>query len=514
MIVPTFEDALTFYKTGRTAEAEALCATLLRQNPEDVNALHLLGVIALHQAEYSRAVEMLNAALRIYPELPQAFNNLAAALIGLKDFAAAEHSACRALALKPDFALAHNNRGIALRGQKKSMDALEAYNTAIAIKSDYVEAFNNRGTVLCDLGRYAEAGNDFSRALSLRPDYVEAHHNQGLVHKQLHQHSAALACFARASALNPAYAEPHWETALTYLQCGNFADGWKGYEWRWQTRILDANVRTFAQPLWRGETSLAGKTILVHAEQGLGDTIQFCRYAALLDKAGARVVLEVQAPLLDLLQDLAGVSALIAQGDPLPSFDVHCPLMSLPLAFGTRLETIPSSPSYLEAAPDKVTKWSHTLGERTRPRIGLVWSGNPQHRDDHNRSIPLQDLLTALPEGCDLISLQTDVRASDRPVLEKTPRVITPNIADFTDTAALCTLMDVVVSVDTSVVHLAGALGRPVFILLPFLPDWRWLLGRTDSPWYPTARLYRQGAPHDWREAFAGVKRDLLDRLQ
>jgi hypothetical protein len=228
----------------------------------------------------------------------------------------------------------------------------------------------------------------------------------------------------------------------------------------------------------------------------------------LADK-GARVVLEAPAPLAPLLRDLPGVAQVVVAGDTLPAFDLHCPLMSLPLACGTTLATIPAPPAYLQASPEKVATWRATLVDSKRPRIGLVWSGNPDHRDDHNRSIPLADFARMLPEGCDYVSLQTNIRPADQATLRALPHIATPAIKDFEDTAALCALMDVVLTVDTSVAHLAGALGKPVWILLPFLPDWRWLLKRDDSPWYPSAKLYRQNAPRDWRHVFARVKSDL-----
>ena len=264
-----------------------------------------------------------------------------------------------------------------------------------------------------------------------------------------------------------------------------------------------------------GLESLQGKTILLHAEQGLGDTIQFCRYAKPAADLGARVILEVRDPLLPLLQNLAGVSEIIARGAHLPAFDFHCPLMSLPLAFRTRLDTIPSPEGYITPAPEKVASWQTILGDKVKPRIGLVWSGSPGHSHDRNRSISLANLLARLPKGFEYVSLQKDVRPGDLPALQGRAdiRQLGDQLADFSDTAGLCALMDIIISVDTSVAHLAGALGKPVWILLPFNPDWRWLLDRTDSPWYAAARLYRQDTPGNWQGVFEKIEADLSRML-
>jgi tetratricopeptide (TPR) repeat protein len=472
---PTFENALAAYNAGRPTAAAALCHDILRNEPNDVNALHLAGLIAYQSGDAPRAVALIGAALRIHPEMPQAYNTLAAALLSLKDYAGALHNSERALVLRPAFTEAHNNRGVALS----------------------------------EMGRFADALEAFARARAHNPDYILTHHNEGTALRQIHRHDAALENFARAIVLKPDYAESHWEAALTRLQMGDYTQGWRGYEWRWRTQSLGAAARVFPQPLWLGETPIANKTVLIHGEQGLGDTIQFCRYAKDLADMGARVVLEVQRPLAALLRGLEGTSDVIAQGDALPAFDLHCPLMSLPLAFGTTVETIPARDAYVRAPEDKVRAWRTKLGEKTRPRIGLVWSGNPDHRDDRNRSIPLRDFAAMLPEGLDYISLQTELRADDAAALADLAHIKRVDITDFGDTAALCALMDIVLTVDTSVAHLAGALGRPVWLLLSFTPDWRWLLEREDSPWYPSAKLYRQTLRGDWRSVFARVRGDL-----
>jgi hypothetical protein len=296
------------------------------------------------------------------------------------------------------------------------------------------------------------------------------------------------------------------------LLTGDFEQGWPLYEQRWENKNLDLKKWTVPQPLWLGVEPLDGKTIVLHAEQGFGDTIQFCRYAKLVCALGARVILQVPKSLVPLLVGLDDVAELRDMQQPLPDFDYHCPLMSLPLAFKTTLTTIPSTTRYLQASQTKLTEWTHKLGQKTKPRVGLVWSGNPAHKNDENRSLKLEQLLTILPKGIDYICLQKEVRASDQELLNNQVAIKTfcHALNDFSDTAALCELMDVVISVDTSVAHLASALGKATWVLLPYAPDWRWLLNRQDSPWYQSVRLYRQGEQRDWHNVLQQIANDLL----
>ena len=300
------------------------------------------------------------------------------------------------------------------------------------------------------------------------------------------------------------------------MRGGNFKDGWQGYEWRWKNEELSSykSKRTFAQPLWVGAESLKDKTILLYAEQGLGDTIQFCRYAPLVRELGAKVILEVQRPLVKLLKNLEGVNKIIAEGDALPAFDYQCPLLSLPLAFKTELQNIPSVSNPIGSNGDKVTKWQVKLGEKINPRVGLVWSGSTMHKNDHNRSLTLSKLLPYLNPNVQYVCLQKEMRDVDKELLGQHIEIKYFGYAleDFTDTAALCKLMDVVISVDTSVAHLAGTLGKPTWVLLPFSPDWRWLLDRDDNPWYQSVILYRQEKMGDWNSILEKVKSD-LERL-
>jgi hypothetical protein len=370
----------------------------------------------------------------------------------------------------------------------RSQEALVNLDRAVALRPQYAEAFNNRGIVLGDLERHAEALACVERALALKPDYAEAHYNRGNTLRDLHRHADAVQSFERAIALQPDYASAHWNLADCQLLLGNFALGWKEYEWRWRLNQRAASRREFAQPLWLGAQPVQGKTVLLHSEVGLGDTVLFCRYARDVAVLGARVVLEVQPPLVELLSGLEGVAAVVASGAPLPAFDYHCPLMSLPLAFRTELGNVPAVIPYIRSDPARVALWKGRLGAAAKPRVGIVWSGSTALKND-KRSMTLAEMLPLVRPWAEWVSLQKELRADDSALLASRPEIrhFGGELEDFSDTAALVDLMDAVVTIDTSVANLAGAMGKTMWILLPFNPhDWRWLLEREDSDWYPT----------------------------
>ena len=461
------------------------------------------------------AIASYDRGIAIKPDFADAYANRGAALHELKQLEAAVASYDKAIALKPDYAEAYFNRGNGLKDLKQSKAAVASYDKAIAIKPDYAEAYSNRGNVLKELKQLDAAIASYDLAIAIKPDYVEAYTNRGVALQELNQMDAALASYDQTIALKPDFAEAYWNKSLALLVIGDFEKGWELFEWRWQYEAFTSPRRHFRQPLWLGSEPLAGKTILLHSEQGLGDTIQFCRYAKLVAQLGARVILEAPKPLLGLLKGLEGVAELVEASAPLPAFDVHCPLLSLPFAYKTKLDTIPTASAYLRSDPGKVDAWARRLGVKTKPRVGIVWSGSTTHKNDHNRSIPLVELVRHLPETCEYVSLQKEVREPDQATLGKCPQIkhYGAELNDFADTAALCELMDWVVSVDTSVAHLAGALGKPTWVLLPFSPDWRWLLDRSDSVWYPSMTLYRQSAVGDWTSVLAQIRADCFTRL-
>jgi tetratricopeptide (TPR) repeat protein len=430
-----------------------------------------------------------------------------------QDFQRAIELYDQAIALNPSHAEAYYKRANALKNVGRFDAAITSYDQAIERRPDYAYAYCNRGVVQQSLGLTAAALSSYDQAIAVDGTDAMAHYNRALLMQDCSRWDAALASYNQAISIDPGYADAQYNRSLALLFQGDFENGWRSYEWRWKNaqRLSIGIPRNFTQPLWLGEVSIAGKRLLLYSEAGLGDTLQFCRYAALSVARGATVFLEVQPPLLSLLVNLEGVSQVIAAGSPLPPFDYQCPLMSLPLAFKTTLDTTPAPPKYLHSEKAKVARWRALLGERSRPRVGLVWSGNPNNTIDHRRSIRLADWVAHLPPKFEYFCLQKDVREADRAALGSSPFIVSfdDNLLDFANTAALCECMDVVISVDTSLAHLSGALGRPTWVLLPFNPDWRWMLGRDDSPWYPTAKLYRQKAAGDWNEVFARVAADL-----
>jgi hypothetical protein len=393
--------------------------------------------------------------------------------------------------------------------------AVDLASRALELDPTQVEVLCNRGAALRALGRYQEALADYDSALATAPAHGAAHNNRGVALAALNRYDDARAAYDRALAIDPHDERARFNRALALLVSGDLPAGFADFESRWRGSDTQAGPRPMQAPQWTGREPLAGKTILLHAEQGLGDSIQFARYVPLVAGRGATVILEAHGGLGPLLQGLNGVTRVITRGEALPQHDFHCPLMSLALAFGTTLDTIPHAVPYLEAPQEHLERWRARLGARRRPRVGLAWSGSTTLRNDRNRSIALEQLapLRALP--FDFHSLQKEVRPGDAAALASGPPVETfgDELADFRDTAALVQLMDLVISVDTAVAHLAGALAKPVWILLPWSPDWRWLLGRRESPWYPTARLWRQASPGDWRGVIERVREEARTTL-
>jgi tetratricopeptide (TPR) repeat protein len=514
---PDHADALVnrgiaHFELGRHADALANYDQALTLRPDDPaihtnrgNTLSKLGRLEDALASHERAI-----ALK--PDYAEAYSNRGTLLIELEQPQAALSSYERAIALTPKSAQAHFHCGIAHAALKQWDQAVARYDQAIALQPGYSDALSNRGSALMQLGQVDAALANFDALIALNPDLAEAHYNRGVAMIALERLDDALASLAQAIALNPNFAEAHHHEALLRLLTGDFARGWEKLEWRWTHRDLITRKRSFARPLWLGETDLSGKTILLHGEQGLGDAIQFCRYVPMVANKGAKVVLEVSPALTDLMRSVGGRPEIVGFGDPLPDFELHCPLLSLPLAFKTRMETIPADVPYLSADPAYVEKWKARIEPSRGPRIGLVWAGNPKHGSDQYRSVDLQSMLPLVSgAGAQFFSLQKNPRAGDAEILRRNPQILQlgNDLETFADTAAVVSILDLVISVDTSVAHLAGALGKPVWILVSFAPDWRWLLQRDDSPWYPTVRLFRRSRFGDWNEVIANVARAL-----
>jgi tetratricopeptide (TPR) repeat protein len=499
----------------RFEEALASFDRAIAVRPDYAEALLNRGLVLQELRRLDEALASYDRALAIRPDFVESLSNRGSVLNELKRFDEGLASCDRALALQPQYAEAHANRANALQSLKRFEEAMASCDRAAALQPGLARVHYNRGNALHMLRRFEDALASYDTELTRHPDFAGALVNRGLTLESLKRFEGALASYQRAYAVRSEFADAHYNEALCRLLIGDLRRGWEEHEWRWQTRQLGQGKRNFPQPLWDGCREIAGRTVLLHAEQGFGDTIQFCRYVPLVASRGARVILEVQRPLYELMSALRGVAQVANAGNPLPQFDLHCPLLSLPRAFRTELATIPSATPYLHAPEEQAKHWSARLGPRTRPRIGIAWSGRPEHKNDYNRSIGL-DAFLSIFAGLDvsLVSLQREVRDADAAVLRKRSDVLHfgDELMNFSDTAALISSLDLVVSVDTSVAHLAGALARPVWVLLPFIPDWRWLLDRDDSPWYPTARLFRQDDTRAWNNVFVRVHDALYRR--
>jgi tetratricopeptide (TPR) repeat protein len=483
-------------------------------NPEIPAPYFNRGVLQQQRRQFAAALQSYDKAAALHPGLYQAFFKSGSVYQELKDLDKALASYDLAIAIRKEYPEAWLNRGVVLHDLRRFDEALASYDQAIALKPSYAEAWFNRGTLQKEADQWDAAIASFDRAIEIRSEYAEAWCGRGAALAQAHQMDEALSSYDRAIALRPDFAEAQYNRSLALLQAGNYAAGWPAYEWRWKNaaRLFMGAPRAFREPLWLGGDDLAGKRILIFCEQGLGDTLQYCRYVNLVADLGAEVIFEVQAPLVSLLARLPGVSRVLTAGSALPPFDCQCPLLSLPLAFKTTLQNVPATTPYIYADPDRVALWQSRLGARTRPRIGLVCTGSKGYGNDKNRSIALAEWAARLPRDFDYVCLQKEYRDADLAALQANPWIA--NYAaeqkDFSDAAALVEAMDLVISVDTAVAHLAGAMGKPTWRLLPVTSDWRWMLDREDSPWYPSLRLYRQQEVGDWSGVFARFTADLL----
>jgi len=495
---------------GRLDEALASFDAALAQRPDYAEALNNRGNVHLAQERPAEALESYQQALALQPRYAEALNNRSTALLALGRREEALASAERALQLRPGYAEALGNQGKALQALGRHEAALQAYARAQQLRPGDADALNNLGSALHALGRYQEAYARYEEALRIRPDSLAALNNRGNVLLALRRPEDALASYAQALALDPEDAQAHWNQALARLSLGDYERGWKEYEWRWRNPALGMPAREARRPLWLGAEDLRGKTVLLHAEQGYGDAIQMVRYAPLVAARGARVVLACAQRLCALFATVPGVGSVLAPEQVVPEFDFHVPLMSLPLAFRTTLDTVPAQVPYVCAAQGKSAAWKQRLAEHGPGlKVGLAWSGNPSFGAARIKACPV-DLFARLLSvpGCTFVSLQTGAAAAEAARLAGANGLAVNagrELGGFDDTAALVVALDLVISIDTAVAHLAGALGRPVWIMLPYAADWRWLTRREDSPWYPTARLYRQPRPGDWESVLDRV---------
>jgi tetratricopeptide (TPR) repeat protein len=535
--------AIGLHETGRLHDAEKLYRTVLQQNPRHAGALYLLGLIAVATKRYQRGADLIGRSIRSNPDFPPAYCNLGLALSALNRPTEALAQFDAALARDPAFAEAYYNRGVLLKDLGRHLAAIESFDRALALRPSDAESLNNRGLVLNTEKRHAEALADFDKAIALRPNFAETHSNRGMTLTLLKRPAEALASFDRALALQrdlpevwcnrgdalheldrpedavasfdqaialkPDFAEAHFGRGLSLLMAGRYAEGFREHEWRHRRPGVAAGP-SFRQPLWLGESDLAGRTLFIHPELYLGDMVQFCRYAPLATAHGAKVVLAVQHPLRALLGSLGPDIVVVEEGETPPGFDLHCPLLSLPLAFRTTLENIPAPVPYLRAEPARTDEWKQRIGERGR-KIGICWQGSAS-RVELDRSFPVTAFaaVSRLPE-VRLISLQTGFGLEQLAGLPEGLQV--EHFVDTSDSglrpiavlAAMMANLDLVITTDTVVAHIAGALGLPAWVVLKQVPDWRWGRQGDTTPWYPTLRLFRQQRRGDWTGVFEAI---------
>jgi len=504
----------TLANQGRHDEALKAFDKAVQLDPLDADLWRNLGNALVDVERPVDAILSFQHALKLNPRQWDAANKAALLLYRSERLEEALPYFNLCDELQPDHFPTLLMRALALQNLKRLEEALADNKRAHALDPANADACNNIGNVLRSLGRNEEALSWFDRSLALRPDCAATLANKAVPLAELRRFDQAFAAYHRARAIDPHDAAAEWNLALLQMLTGNFEAGWAGREARWRIPALSVHYPKFSQPMWLGKEPIDGKTILINVDEGLGDTIQFARYVPMVAELGARVILVVQDVLCPLLSGLKGVSQCLplSTGER-PAYDMYCPVSSLPLAFGTRLETIPSPTSYLPVpAESRVQAWEDRLGPRDRLRVGLVWSGNPKHDNDHNRSIPLRMLTRILDLDVCFISLQKDPRPDDRATLLERSEIVdlTDYLTDFAETAALVSCLDLVITVDTSIAHLAGGLGRPTWILLPYTPDYRWLLDRDDSPWYPTVRLFRQSETREYASVLDSVRTGLL----
>jgi len=500
---------VTLQELGQLEDSVKCYEQALAIKPDFAEAYCNLGVTINDLGQLEEAVKCYEQALATKPDYAEAHYNLGNTLKGLGQLEEAVKCYEQALTIKPDYAEAHSNLGVTLNDLDQLKEAVKCYEQALAIKPDYAEAHSNLGITLQELGQLEEAVKCYEQALAIKQDYAEAHSNLGNTLKELGQLDAAVKCFEKALVIKPDYAEAKWNLSLPQLVTGNFQEGWKNYESRWKKKDFEPK-RHYPQPFWDG-SSLVGKTLFLHSEQGIGDLIQFIRYVKVLSTKTTQIIVECPKSLHRLFSTIPEINVLVTKEETLPLFDFYAPLLSLPSILNTTLKTIPANIPYLLIA-DHIGTVSPIVSQPRVLNIGIVWAGRPTHKNDKNRSIQLS-LFSALTniQDTQFYSLQVGDRKADLNHEDFASKIIDvgKNLGDYAETATVINQLDLIITVDTSLAHLAGAMGKLVWVLIPFAPDWRWLLERDDSPWYPTMRLFRQPERGNWTAVFNEVHQAL-----
>lgn len=541
-----FQSAIEHYHKGSLREAERILKEILHVHPNNTETLYFLAEIAYQLSDFDSAEQHIRKALLYDPSNAEAYNNLGFILQTKKHFDNAIQCYQKAAELNPNQPEVYLNMGISFKEKGHIYSAIGCYKKALELNPGLIDAYINLGIAFLKEGKFDDAIMYCQKALQLNPYDANMHYNLGVAFQengqldeavkfyqkalQINPHDAvinnnlafalqengrpyeAIPYYQKALQLNSGYATAHWNMSLALLLIGNFREGLKEYEWRWETEYLASSRRNFQQPLWDG-SDIKGRTILLHAEQGLGDTIQFIRYAPLVAQRGPRIIFECYKELTSLLLGLDGIELFVTRGEELPEFDVHCPLLSLPLVFNTTIETVPAKVPYLKSDPLLMKRWKNRMQhDNSRCKVGIAWAGNPGFKQNRYRNCPLENFSPLVQlHDVTLYSLQKGEEAKQTKNIPKDMKLIdyTDEFIDFSETAAFVENLDLVISVDTAVAHLAGALGKPVWTLLPFSPEWRWLLNRENSPWYPTMRLFRQSSLGDWKSLMVKVLNEI-----
>ncbi len=547
-VIKSIQLALYYYQNGDFGNAEYLCREILKRQPNNADVLHFLGVIYFQVQKYVLAIQYIEYSLKLNPGNSEAYYNLARSYQKIGENEKAINSYEKAIQfnpylvdayinlgnlyqengqlekaiisyqnatkLNPDFAGAYYNLGVALHEIERFEEAISAYKRAIQINPNYADAYHDLGYAFHEKGDFKKAIECYQRAIEINPGIYDAYNNIGRAYQMQNKIDDAIHFYRKAIDIEPDFAEAHCNLAMALLCKEDFKEGWLEYEWRW--KLKGRKKYEFKKPSWDG-SDISGKSILLYTEQGLGDAIQFIRFAPLISERGVSVIVQCQKELKSLFQCCKGVRQAVTYDETLPDFDVHCPLLSLPLILGITAQNIPLNIPYINVDQDIVKRWSEKLLlHSSRYKIGLIWSGNPKYNADRLRSFNLNTFTPlAVLKDVTFYSLQKGEAAKQAkdPPGEMHLIDYTDEVYDFSDTAAIIKNLDLIISVDTSVAHLAGALGKPVWVLLPFSPDWRWMLNREDSPWYPTMRLFRQTSHGDWESVVEKVLVELKNKL-
>jgi len=512
-------EGLALQSAGELDNAAQIYQQVLALEAEHFDALQLMATVCAQRNQLPEAVEWLKRALRVNNRLVSLHLSLGEALIELKRFEEALACFQSVVEIDPADAESFFSAGVLAWKLGRLDKALEFFYRTTRLSPEFVQGHLYQGNMLMMLNRSNEALDCYEKVLTIDPASVDAHINKGVALQESRQYEQALASFADAITLAPEHALAHWNRALLLLSIGDYSEGWQAYEWRFKKDDLRDQYYQVIQPLWRGDFDIREKRLLITAEQGYGDFIQFLRYVFLAHERGARIILEIPRALLSLVSAIRLPLEIVVKGELLPDFDAYCPIMNLPLAFKTTVDTVPVYVAYIQPANEKVNHWHKRLGTRTGPRVGIAWSGASSHINDARRSMTLETLSTLLRPPLSVPiewhSLQINYSEVDLPHLLTLTEIHQHQheLQDFADTAALMANLDLVISVDTAVAHLAGAMGIDVWILLPYFADFRWLIDRGDSVWYPSARLFRQDKSRTWNNVLKRTRLKLREKF-